>query len=84
MRRSTVRGRGAALLRREHPLAGTVRTGPPRPEARWWRGDAGMVSAEYAVGILAAVAFAMVLLAVMKSSAVKTALTSIVTGALTT
>lgn len=38
-----------------------------------------MVSAEYAVGILAAVAFAAVLLAVMKSSAVKTALTSIVT-----
>ncbi|MEO7234130.1 MAG: DUF4244 domain-containing protein [Lapillicoccus sp.] len=44
--------------------------------------DAGMTTAEYAVGTLAAVAFAAVLLAVVRSSAVKGALTSIITTAL--
>jgi hypothetical protein len=46
--------------------------------------SAGMTTAEYAVGTLAAVAFAAVLLAVVKSGAVKTALTSIITTALGT
>lgn len=50
----------------------------------WFKKDDGMVSAEYAVGILAAVAFAMLLLAVLKSNAIRTALTEIVSGALTT
>ncbi len=54
--------------------------------ARWHRrgsrSDAGMTTAEYAVGTLAAVAFAAVLLAVVKSGAVSAALTSIVTTAL--
>ncbi|NLI18728.1 MAG: DUF4244 domain-containing protein [Actinomycetales bacterium] len=58
---------------------------------RWvgdrWRGllearAAGMVSAEYAVGILAAVAFALLLLSVMRSDAVRGALTDIVSRAL--
>ena len=46
------------------------------------RFDAGMTTAEYAVGTLAAVAFAAVLLAVVRSGAVKGALTSIITTAL--
>ena len=45
-------------------------------------GDAGMSTAEYAVGTLAAVAFAAVLIGIVKSSAVKTALSSIITTAL--
>lgn len=47
------------------------------------RGEAGMVSAEYAVGILAAVAFALVLMAVMRSDAVRGAVNGIVQDALT-
>lgn len=44
--------------------------------------SAGMTTAEYAVGTLAAVAFAAALLAVVKSGAVMSALTSIITTAL--
>jgi hypothetical protein len=44
--------------------------------------SAGMTTAEYAVGTLAAVAFAAVLLAVVKSGAVTSALSSIITTAL--
>lgn len=46
------------------------------------RADAGMTTAEYAVGTLAAVAFAVALLAVVRSGGVKAALTSIITTAL--
>lgn len=46
------------------------------------RREAGMTTAEYAVGTLAAVAFAVVLMAVVKSGAVKTALTGIIQSAL--
>ena len=57
-----------------------------RCSTRWKRcrsrADAGMTTAEYAVGTLAAVAFAAVLLAVVKSGAVSAALTSIITTAL--
>lgn len=45
-------------------------------------GERGMVSAEYAVGIIAAVAFALLLMAVMQSDAVRAALTDIVSNAL--
>jgi hypothetical protein len=45
-------------------------------------GDAGMSTAEYAVGTIAAVAFAVVLYKVVRSSAVSSALTSIVQSAL--
>lgn len=45
-------------------------------------GEAGMTTAEYAVGTLAAVAFAAVLIGIVKSGAVKSALTSIITTAL--
>lgn len=47
-----------------------------------WRPEAGMTTAEYAVGTLAAVAFAAVLLAVVKSEAVRSALAGIITSAL--
>ena len=41
-----------------------------------------MTTAEYAVGTLAAVTFAIVLLAVVKSGAVKSALAAVITTAL--
>lgn len=44
--------------------------------------DRGMSTAEYAVGTVAAVAFAVVLYKIVRSSAVSTALTSIVNKAL--
>lgn len=44
--------------------------------------ESGMSTAEYAVGTVAAVAFAAVLLAVVKSSAVSSALSRIITDAL--
>lgn len=44
--------------------------------------DGGMTTAEYAVGTMAAVAFAVVLMAVVKSGAVQSALTTIITTAL--
>ena len=44
--------------------------------------DRGMTTAEYAVGIMAACTFALVLLGVVKSDAVRSALTGIVQSAL--
>lgn len=44
--------------------------------------ESGFVTAEYAVGIIAAVAFAGILLAVVKSGAIRTALTQIIQSAL--
>ena len=46
--------------------------------------DAGMSTAEYAVGTVAAVAFAVVLYKIVRSDAVSSALTSIITSALHT
>lgn len=46
--------------------------------------DAGMSTAEYAVGTVAAVAFAVVLYKIVRSPAVSSALSSIVTSALHT
>jgi hypothetical protein len=48
------------------------------------RAEAGMTTAEYAVGTLAACAFAAVLLAVVRSGAVKSALAAVITAALGT
>ena len=48
------------------------------------RAEAGMTTAEYAVGTLAACAFAAVLLAVVRSGGVKSALAGIITTALGT
>lgn len=44
--------------------------------------DAGMTTAEYAVGTLAACAFAAVLMAVVRSGPIKSALTGLITSAL--
>nr|WP_272955449.1 DUF4244 domain-containing protein [Pedococcus badiiscoriae] len=46
------------------------------------RAEAGMTTAEYAVGTLAACAFAAVLLAVVRSGTVKAALASVIAAAL--
>jgi hypothetical protein len=46
------------------------------------RADTGMTTAEYAVGIMAACTFALVLLGVVKSDAVRGALAGIVQSAL--
>jgi hypothetical protein len=46
------------------------------------QGQAGMTTAEYAVGTLAACAFAATLLAIVRSGEVKSALTSLITSAL--
>lgn len=55
--------------------------------SRRWRAvrrtaDAGMTTAEYAVGTLAACAFAAVLLAVVRSGTIRTALSRVITTAL--
>jgi hypothetical protein len=50
--------------------------------ARSARHDVGMTTAEYAVGIMAACTFALVLLGVVKSDAVRSALAGIVQNAL--
>jgi Protein of unknown function (DUF4244) len=50
--------------------------------ARRLRSDVGMTTAEYAVGTVAAVAFAVVLYNVVRSSAVQSALGSIISAAL--
>jgi hypothetical protein len=47
-----------------------------------FRGDAGMNTAEYAVGTLAAVAFAGILLKVLTSDSVQAALTAVIDRAL--
>lgn len=49
---------------------------------RAWRRDDGMTTAEYAVGLVAAVAFATILYKVVTSSTVSAALTAIVKRAL--
>ena len=46
--------------------------------------EAGMTTAEYAVGTLAACAFAAVLMAVVRSGPVKSALAKVITAALGT
>ncbi|TWV52776.1 DUF4244 domain-containing protein [Streptomyces misionensis] len=49
---------------------------------RWCRGDAGMVTSEYAMGIIAAVGFAVLLYEVVTSGQVRAELQSIVKKAL--
>ena len=56
----------------------------PSVPVRGWHTERGMVSAEWAVGIVAAVAIAGVLLAVVTSGAVKAALLGIVLKVLST
>ncbi|AXG12336.1 DUF4244 domain-containing protein [Intrasporangium calvum] len=47
-----------------------------------WLSESGMSTSEYAVGIMAACTFALVLLGVVRSDAVRSALTGIVQSAL--
>ncbi|MGL5867146.1 MAG: DUF4244 domain-containing protein [Dermatophilaceae bacterium] len=47
-------------------------------------GEEGMTTAEYAVGTVAAVAFAAILLAIVRSGPVKSALSGIIVGAIGT
>lgn len=54
----------------------------PVPYLRALRSDIGMTTAEYAVGTVAAVAFAVVLFKVVQSPQVHSALAAVVTGAL--
>ncbi|NYI05618.1 DUF4244 domain-containing protein [Allostreptomyces psammosilenae] len=75
-----------------HPTSTTITTSTPIPSpaaARPTRRphaptppDAGMTTAEYAVGTLAACAFAGILFTVVNSGAVVDALTALVVGAL--
>ncbi|WP_033339407.1 DUF4244 domain-containing protein [Catenuloplanes japonicus] len=53
-----------------------------RPLTRRLHGDAGMNTAEYAVGTLAAVAFAAILLKVLTSPNIQKALTEVIEKAL--
>ena len=62
-------------------LAGRVRVVGSRLR-RW--GEEGMTTAEYAVGTMAAVAFAALLLAVVRSGPVKSALSKVIMTALGT
>jgi Protein of unknown function (DUF4244) len=62
------------LVRRVRGLAVRVRA----------LGEEGMTTAEYAVGTMAAVAFAAVLLAVVRSGPVKSALSKVIVAALGT
>jgi hypothetical protein len=64
------------VVRRRRIPSGAV------PYLRALRGDVGMTTAEYAVGTVAAVAFAVVLFRVVQSPAVHSALAAVVTGAL--
>lgn len=64
-----------STLRRRHGIAGAVRALRERP-------DAGMSTAEYAVGTIAACAFAAVLLAVLKSGGIKSLVTDVISAAL--
>lgn len=61
--------------------AGRVRRGARRLREL---GEEGMTTAEYAVGTMAAVAFAALLLAIVRSGPVKTALTKVIMSALGT
>jgi hypothetical protein len=58
---------------------------PPGPRRRWWwlGDDDGMSTVEYAIGTVAAAAFAALLYAVLSGDTVLTALTDLVQRALT-
>jgi hypothetical protein len=65
---------------------GTARSAGARLHRRWSsvrrRAEAGMSTAEYAVGTLAACTFATVLIAIVRSDAVRSALSKVITSAL--
>ncbi len=59
------------------------RRAAPRP-TRLWRDDSGMSTVEYAIGTVAAAAFAAILYTVLSGDSVVTALTGLVQRALST
>jgi hypothetical protein len=68
---------------RPQEMVGTRRDTPKtRFERLAHQGQQGMTTAEYAVGTLAACAFAATLLAVVRSGAVRSALVGLITSAL--
>jgi hypothetical protein len=70
-------------LRCRRPLgASWMRASRPRWRPLLRRAEAGMTTAEYAVGIMAACTFALVLLGVVRSDAVRGALAGLVQSAL--
>lgn len=73
-----------ALLieRRAALMAGTVRRGCARTLGQRLRGDTGMSTAEYAIGTIAACAFAALLYKVITSTQILQLLTGLVTRAL--
>lgn len=83
-RTATGRGRGRGRGREQERRRVRVRAGRRGEGAVRSRlpGDRGSATAEYAVVILAAVAFAGVLVAVMRSGEVQQVLTDLVRGAL--
>ena len=90
--RAASRGVGPAAVRAARSAASRapgrasvrprVGTAAPRLRRRRRLADAGMTTAEYAVGTLAACAFAAVLIAVVRSGAIKSALSGLITTAL--
>jgi len=72
--------------RRIHVLGRSQKSAPPTPAGRlrrMLRDDRGMSTVEYAIGCVAAAAFAAVLYTVISGDSVVTALTQIVQRALT-
>ncbi|MDR7186867.1 MULTISPECIES: DUF4244 domain-containing protein [Microbacterium] len=55
----------------------------PRDVERTWEGETGAATAEYAIATMAAVAFAGLLVVIMRSDEVRTILTDLVRRALT-
>lgn len=68
---------------RRRPVRGALRRIPIGRRGGVTGGDLGMSTAEYAIGTLAAVAFASVLYAVVTSSAIRSLMSSVVQRALT-
>jgi len=79
-RSAAARAPGLASVRAALPHRASVPT--PRLRRLGRLADGGMTTAEYAVGTLAACAFAAVLIAVVRSGAVKSALSGLITTAL--
>jgi hypothetical protein len=69
-------------LNKQNCLRDLVRTLTTRLDRQRQRSQAGMTTAEYAVGTLAACAFAATLLAIVRSGAIRSALTNLITSAL--
>lgn len=76
--RGVSRGRGGSGVRR----VGAVRAAGRLVQRVRALGEEGMTTAEYAVGTVAAVAFAGLLLTIVRSGPVKSALSGIIVGAL--